>query len=159
MLSSTTLYLSFVYGVLYLVGRHPISHADKKLFEAFPAVFGQIHGMNALQIGLAFLGFFMGCVVGALFQIFVENKRLVKVMRANDGHIQPEQRLRLTMYAAPLLVVSLFWFAWTSFDFVSPFSPIFAAALFGTANFFVFVRTKEHRLHAYSTVQSDGFPG
>jgi MFS family permease len=48
MLMAVTLYMSFVYGVVYL------------LFEAFPFVFQQNHGFNAGENGLAFLAFFLG---------------------------------------------------------------------------------------------------
>ena len=51
---ATTLYMSFVYGVVYL------------LFEAYPFVFIENHGFNTGEEGLAFLGFFGGgfaCVI------------------------------------------------------------------------------------------------
>ena len=48
MLLSVTLYMSFIYGVVYL------------LFEAFPFVFEKNHGFNTGEEGLAFLGFFFG---------------------------------------------------------------------------------------------------
>ncbi len=48
MLLAVTVYMSFVYGVVYL------------LFEAFPFVFIYNHGFNTGEEGLAFLGFFAG---------------------------------------------------------------------------------------------------
>jgi hypothetical protein len=54
MLLAVTLYMSFVYGVVYL------------LFEAYPFVFERNHGFNSGENGLAFLGFFSGgaiCVI------------------------------------------------------------------------------------------------
>jgi hypothetical protein len=54
MLLSVTVYMSFVYGVVYL------------LFEAYPFVFIENHGFNSGENGLAFLGFFSG---GALMVI------------------------------------------------------------------------------------------
>lgn len=54
MLLAVTLYMSFVYGVVYL------------LFEAYPFVFVYNHGFNTGENGLAFLGFFTGgllCVI------------------------------------------------------------------------------------------------
>ena len=54
MLLSVTLYMSFIYGVVYL------------LFEAFPFVFEKNHGFNAGEEGLAFLGFFSGGCLGVL---------------------------------------------------------------------------------------------
>ena len=51
MLMAVTLYMSFVYGIVYL------------LFEAYPFVFENNHGFNAGEEGLAFLGFFSGGVL------------------------------------------------------------------------------------------------
>ena len=48
MLMAVTVYMSFVYGVVYL------------LFEAYPFVFERNHGFNSGENGLAFLGFFGG---------------------------------------------------------------------------------------------------
>ena len=59
MLLAVTLYMSFVYGVVYL------------LFEAYPYVFIKNHGFNTGENGLAFLGFFGGgfsCVI--LYVVF-----------------------------------------------------------------------------------------
>lgn len=142
MLVSSTLFLSFVYGTLYL------------LFEAFPVVFGEIHGLNTLQTGLCFLGFFVGCVIGTIFQIFVENKRYQKQMaRSETGRLPPEQRLFLCMISAPILVISLFWFAWTSYPHVSLWSPLVASSLFGVGMYFNFVRDE------LTPVEFDGIPG
>lgn len=128
MLQAITMYMSFVYGVLYL------------FFEAFPVVFGA-HGLNNLQTGLTFLGFLLGCIIGGLFYIFVENPRYVKLMRANpQGAPPPEERLMVCMYGAPILVISLFWFGWTSYPWISIWSPIAAACFYGIAMFFVYVR-------------------
>jgi hypothetical protein len=53
MLLSVTIYMSFVYGVVYL------------LFEAYPFVFIKNHGFNTGEEGLCFLGFFFGGVLAA----------------------------------------------------------------------------------------------
>ncbi|WFD35116.1 hypothetical protein MCUN1_001965 [Malassezia cuniculi] len=140
MLVSSTLFLSFVYGTLYL------------LFEAFPIVFGELHGLNALQIGLCFLGFFVGCVIGTIYQVFVENKRYQREMaRSESGLLPPEQRLYLCMISAPILVISLFWFAWTSYPHVSMWSPLVASMLFGLGVYFNFLSLMAFMADAYRT--------
>lgn len=141
MLVSSTLFLSFVYGTLYL------------LFEAFPIVFGELHKLNPLQTGLCFLGFFVGCTVGTLYQIFGENKRYQKEMaRSETGRLPPEQRLFLCMISAPILVISLFWFAWTSYSFVSFWSPLVATALFGVGVYFNFLSLMAFLADAYRSL-------
>ncbi|KIR41788.1 polyamine transporter 1 [Cryptococcus deuterogattii 99/473] len=59
MLLAVTLYMSFVYGLVYL------------LFEAYPFVFERNHGFNAGEEGLAFLGFFSGGCICVLFWLFL----------------------------------------------------------------------------------------
>jgi hypothetical protein len=54
MLQAITLYMSFVYGLVYL------------LFEAYPFVFVINHGFNAGENGLTFLGFFGGGALAVL---------------------------------------------------------------------------------------------
>jgi len=127
MLQAITIYMSFVYGVLYL------------FFEAFPIVFGLYH-FNQVQIGLTFLGFLLGCYLAGGFYIFCENVRYVKAMKASpNGILPPEERLRVSLFGAPLLTISLFWFAWSSYEFVSYWSAVGAAVIYGMAMFFIFV--------------------
>lgn len=57
MLLAVTLYMSFVYGVVYL------------LFEAFPFVFIVNHGFNTGEEGLAFLGFFAGGLTSVVLYV------------------------------------------------------------------------------------------
>ena len=121
------------------------SSSNQQLFDAYPVVFGQLHGRNPVQIGLCFMGFFVGAFMGALFQIFVQNPRYQRIQKEYDGQpVPPEERLVLTMYGGPLLVISLFWFAWTSWPSVSLWSPLVAGGFFGMANYFIFVRTWLH---------------
>lgn len=127
MLQAITMYISFIYGLLYL------------FFEAYPIVFMNLHGLNALQCGLTFQGFLAGCISAGAFYALVENKRYVTKMRASPtGNLAPEERLRPAIYGAPILVICLFWFAWTSYEGVSIWSPIVAGSLFGISMFFVF---------------------
>lgn len=127
MLLVTTIYISFVYGTLYL------------LFVAYPYVFRR-HGLGPGPIGLTFLGFFVGCVMAGLYCIVVDQPQYVRGMEKNGGKpLAPEVRLRPCMLGAVLLTVSLFWFAWTSYDWISFWSPLVAGGLFGAGLFFIFM--------------------
>ena len=57
MLLAVTLYMSFVYGLVYL------------LFEAYPFVFIINHGFNTGEEGLAFLGFFLGGLTSVILYV------------------------------------------------------------------------------------------
>lgn len=128
MLIAVTLYISFVYGTLYL------------LFVAYPIVFGELHGMRPGSIGLTFLGYFCGTVLSALWVIFYDNKRYIRKIAANGGKPpSPEARLHMVTIGAPLLVISLFWFAWTSWPSVSYWSPLVAGGVYGMAQYLIFL--------------------
>lgn len=128
MLVAVTVYISFVYGVLYL------------LFVAYPIVFVKEHNMMPSRAGLTFLGFFTGCVIAGLYCVLVDNTMYNKDTERHGGkHLPPEKRLRVSLVGAPILFISLTWFAWTSYSWISIWSPLVAGGLFGTAMFFLFL--------------------
>ena len=133
MLIVITLYISFVYGVLYL------------LFEAYPEVFIKIHRMNPGDTSLTFLGYFGGSLTGALIYAFFINPRYGRELREKQKEnpkviaLAPEKRLSPAMIGGPTLVVSLFWFAWTSYDDVTIWAPLFAGAFIGLSFLFIFL--------------------
>ena len=128
MLLATTIYISFVYGTLYL------------LFVAYPYVFELGHRLPPGSTGLTFLGFFVGCLLSGLYCITVDQQMYVKGMAKNGGKpLAPEVRLRPCMLGSVLLTVSLFWFAWTSYDWISFWSPLVAGGMFGSGLFFIFL--------------------
>jgi len=59
MLLAVTLYMSFVYGVVYL------------LFEAYPFVFTAERGFNTGEEGLIFLGFFLGGFLSVVLFVLI----------------------------------------------------------------------------------------
>lgn len=97
-----SLYVAFVYGVLYL------------LFTAFPIVFVGIYNFNPGESGLAFLG--VG--VGASFAILVVNRLFdglyVKTRDPETGRLIPEMRLPSTFVGGPVFALSMFWFGWSA---------------------------------------------
>lgn len=126
MLLGVTLYISFVYGVLYL------------FFDAYPVVFTEVHHLKPVEIGLTFLPLFIGCLLGSTYFILIENKIYLKKLQQSPTYTVPaEFRLRLTMASGPILTISLFWFAWTVFPNVSVWSPIVAGGLYGLGIFFI----------------------
>ena len=98
MLAVITLYMSLVYGVVYL------------LFEAIPIVFEGRHGLNPLESGLVFLALLTGGSLGVLGYVTYFNRQYMKVHHAIKPHmVPPEERLKPLMYAAPALAISFFW--------------------------------------------------
>lgn len=142
MLIAVTLYISFVYGTLYL------------LFDAYPVVFMEPeprgHGMKPGSVGLVFLGYFVGSLVGAAYAILVDNRHYIKKLNENGGKPPaPEIRLCMAMFGAPLLVISLFWFAWTSYPSISFWSPLVAGGMFGCAMYTIFLGLMVYMTEVY----------
>ena len=127
MLILVTIYMSFVYGTLYL------------FFVAYPIVFELMHGLSSGAEGLMFLGFSVGSFIGAIYCIFVDQRMYENKRQRHGSDLAPEVRLYTCMIAAPLLTISLFWFAWTSYPSISFWSPLVAGGMFGTATLFIFL--------------------
>lgn len=103
MLLAITIYISFVYGVLYL------------LFEAIPIEFETPkpvgHGFNLLISGLMFLPLFIGGAIGVAGYVLIENPRYVRLMKASPtGTVAPEQRLVVGIIGGATFFISFFWY-------------------------------------------------
>ncbi|KAI9461803.1 MFS general substrate transporter [Boletus coccyginus] len=113
MLFVLTIYMSFVYGCIYL------------LFEAYPVVYSEGHSLKPGPSGLVYLplpiGGFLAVVV---YVLFVNTDYSRKVEEYAPEPVPPEDRLRVVMVASPLLTASFFWFAWTSFPSISIWAPL-----------------------------------
>lgn len=99
-------YNGFIFGVVFLFN------------EAFPLVFGESHGFNTGEVGLAFIGICLGSVIGV--SIYPLQERYYhKAVAANDGKSIPEARMWMARAGSVMLPISLFWFAWTSYSSVN----------------------------------------
>lgn len=141
MLLVMTIYLSFVYGVVYL------------LFEAFPIVFEQGHGFNAGIGGLMFLPFFLGgCAAVVLYVLYFNPqyaKTADKLKAEGIGRVPPEERLYPIMLAGPCLTIAFFWFGWTSYPSINYWSPLMAGSLIGFGVLFCFLGVFNYLIDVY----------
>ncbi|GAA5924642.1 hypothetical protein JCM3775_005432 [Rhodotorula graminis] len=139
MLAVITLYMSLVYGVVYL------------LFEAIPIVFEGRHGLNPLESGLVFLALLTGGSLGVLGYVTYFNRQYMKIHHAIKPHmVPPEERLKPLMYAAPALAISFFWFGWTgAYSHISIWSPILAVVLLGACVLYVFLTGFNYIIDCY----------
>lgn len=118
-LTGITLYMSFLYGILYLN------------FVAYPIIFELGHGMNAGISGLMFLPLFLGSIAAACFSIFYINPRYISKSAAWPPYkAPPELRLESALPGAVILPISMFWLAWTSYDVRSSSSSAFLDRVF-----------------------------
>lgn len=96
-----TLYLSYVYGILYL------------FFTAYPISFQEERGWNQGVGALPFLGILIGILLGSLTIVYMTKTRFARKFKKH-GKVIPEERLVPMMYGAIIFPIGLFWFAWTS---------------------------------------------
>jgi multidrug resistance protein len=102
-LISLSLYMAFVYGVLFID------------FTAYPIVFQKTRGWSLSISGLSFLGIGLGMVLAAALSPLVNRIYAYYVRKLGEpGSIQPEARLPHLIIAAWLLPLGLFWFGWTA---------------------------------------------
>jgi len=118
-------------GVLYL------------FFGAFPLVFGKGHGFTLSQVGLTFLGIFVGMILGISSdplwrRNYARLNKNYERQTGQPGASEPEFRLPPTIVGAWIVPISLFGFAWTTYPSVHWIVPIIFSTLFGLGNIFVF---------------------
>ncbi|KDQ11581.1 hypothetical protein BOTBODRAFT_35248 [Botryobasidium botryosum FD-172 SS1] len=141
MLIAVTLYMSFVYGCVYL------------LFEAYPIVFTIGHNFNTGASGLMFLPLFLGGVVGVLAALFYFNPRYQRQMvQYSPLPVPPERRLEMAYIGGPMIVIAFFWFGWTSYSNISFWAPMMSGGLLGTGVIFIFLALFNYIIDAYLMV-------
>ncbi|KAI9718792.1 MAG: hypothetical protein M1812_003966 [Candelaria pacifica] len=118
------IFSAILLGVLYL------------FFGAFELVFVNNHGFSLHQVGLTFLGLFVGMLAGIstdpLFHRYYE--KLVRRREEDGGEpggAEPEYRLPPAIVGAVLVPIGLFCFGWTTYSSVHWIVPIIGSAVFG----------------------------
>ncbi|KAL5359761.1 major facilitator superfamily domain-containing protein [Aspergillus floccosus] len=132
------LYISLIYGILYI------------WFEAFPIVFGEIHGFNEGQTGLAFLGILVATIGIVIPAYFWWKYKYQSRLFDENGNIPPEAQLPPACVGCFALPISLFWFGWTG-NFVSVhwIVPIIASMFFAVGGCLIFNCIFCYQAHAY----------
>jgi DHA1 family multidrug resistance protein-like MFS transporter len=95
-----TIYLSFVYGLLYI------------FLTAYPLVFQGVHGFNPGVGGLPLFGIGLGMILAGVASALVQPAWRRKY-RANNGKVVPEWRMPLNIVGGVVFTIGLFWFGWT----------------------------------------------
>lgn len=122
MLIAITLYMSFIFGCLYL------------LFDAYPIVFGEVYGLNAGLTGLTYLPIAIGGILAILLNVLFWNPRYERLVdKFAPEPVPPEYRLEMAIWAAIPYAMAFFWFGWTSFRHVSLWAPVSQGIIMGCA--------------------------
>ncbi|PGH00823.1 hypothetical protein GX51_05600 [Blastomyces parvus] len=125
------IFSAILLGILYL------------FFGAFHLVFSTLHGFTLSQIGLSFIGLFVGMVFAIMSDPFwrrnyarLVHKREMKVGKL--GEYEPEWRLPPAIAGAPMVSIGIFIFAWTIYRDVHWIAPIIGSAVFGMGTILVY---------------------
>ncbi|TCD68281.1 hypothetical protein EIP91_011247 [Steccherinum ochraceum] len=138
MLIAITLYMSFIYGCIYL------------LFEAYPIVFTIGHHMSAGITGLMFLPIFLGACLGVLGYMIIWNPRYEALIpKYAPFPVPPEARLEQALWAGPIFAISFFWFGWTSYPTISYWAPMLAGLAIGFSITWIFLSLFNYIIDAY----------
>ncbi|KIM73832.1 hypothetical protein PILCRDRAFT_828732 [Piloderma croceum F 1598] len=132
-----TLYLSFIYGILYA------------LFEAVPLVYIGKRGWGLGPDGVAFIAVGLGsCLAAALnFRFSV---RFASLMEKWKGFPPPEERLYGAMVAGPCLVIGVLLFGWTGqYPNIHWLAPAFGLVLVGISVGLIFVSLMAYLVDVY----------
>lgn len=122
-----TLYISFVYGFLYL------------LFSAYPYSFVKERGYSEAVGALPFIAIFIG-ILGAAAYISHYTMTTIKTSFEKHGNIIPEERLLPSIWGSILLVIGCFWFAWTSFPSITPWPQIVSGIPIGAGIYLIYLQ-------------------
>ncbi|RFU29946.1 hypothetical protein B7463_g6396, partial [Scytalidium lignicola] len=142
MCTNLCLFSAILLGILYL------------FFGAFPLVFQTNHGFTLSQVGLSFLGMFVGMLAAAATDPFWHRNyvRLIKQREeatGEKGGSEPEYRLPPAIAGAVLVPIGLFMFAWTTYPSVHWIVPIVGSAIFGMGTILVFTGIFTFLVDAY----------
>ncbi|EME38931.1 hypothetical protein DOTSEDRAFT_75587 [Dothistroma septosporum NZE10] len=134
-----SLYIFYVYGVLYLV------------LASFPTVWTQVYnetnkgiaGLNYISLGL---GFFIGTQIAAKFA-----DKIYKNLKAkNNGIGRSEFRVPLMFPGAVMVPVGLFIYGWTAQYHTHWIGPNIGTAIFAAGNQLVFQNCQTYLVDSYT---------
>jgi DHA1 family multidrug resistance protein-like MFS transporter len=137
LLLAVTLYLSFIYGLLYC------------FLTAYPIVFQGVHHMSPGIGGLPFFGMIVGlCMAGSY--VILMNPSYNRKLEANNGIPIPEWRLPPVIVGGVLFAGGLFWFGWTGFTKNIPWIiPTLSGLFTGFGLLIVFIQLFNYLIDTY----------
>lgn len=131
-----TAYMSFLYGVLYL------------LFVAYPFSFRNERGWSLGVSSLPFAAFIVGITVGAATMAYSTRTNFTRAFK-KYGKVIPEERLPPVIINAIALPIGLFWFAWTSDPDITWVPQVIASGVLGMSMLVTFWQCINYVIDCY----------
>ncbi|KAF7180246.1 hypothetical protein CNMCM7691_009413 [Aspergillus felis] len=135
---AVTLYLSFIYGLLYC------------FLTAYGLVYQGVYHMNPGVGGLPLFGMVVGLFIGGGYIIFFASRSYNKKLQENAGVPVPEWRLPPVIAGGALFAAGIFWFGWTGFTADVPWIVSTLSGLFtGFGLLIVFIQLFNYLIDTY----------
>ncbi|KAJ5794307.1 hypothetical protein N7457_000906 [Penicillium paradoxum] len=130
-------YMSFVYGLLYL------------FFTTISSVFTGQYGFSYGLSGLAYLGIGLGFILGLAIMAFTNDRMVMAATAKNGGKFEPEMRLPMMIIFACILPISFFWYGWSAEKHVFWIVPIIGMLPFGVGMMGVYMPIQTYVIDCY----------
>lgn len=139
---ATSIYVGVVYGYQYL------------MFATFTEVFEEQYGFSTKSVGLTYLGFGVGSLLG-LFAIGTVSDRILKAKskptpESPSGTMKPEYRLPPLVVGAYFIPAGLFMYGWSAQYKTHWIVPIIGTALIGIGSISVFMCIVSYLVDAFT---------
>lgn len=133
-----TVYVSFVYGVLYLC------------LTAYPIIFAEGYKWTGGVVYLPYIAIVLGEVLGALWVLYCE-KDYIRQVKANDGMPVPEARLVAMLPAAVIFPTGLLWLCISGYYYerVHWMAPTASGVFIGFGIFAIFLPSINYIVDSY----------
>ncbi|KAF4587640.1 major facilitator superfamily [Ophiocordyceps camponoti-floridani] len=142
-----TLYMSFLYGLLYL------------FLTAYNIVFVGIHHFSLGEAGLTFFGMIIGVLIAGIV-VFAQQPWYQRKLKANNGVPVPEWRLPSVMAGGICFVIGIFWFGWTGYKASIPWIAPAASGIFtGFGLMSIFLQSINYIVDAYLMFAASALAG
>jgi multidrug resistance protein len=132
-----SLYMSVVYGLLYL------------LFTTVASVFLETYHWAPEICGLVFISLGIGFSVGLAAVAKISDPTLVRMTKANGGISEPEMRLPACIVFACFIPISFFWYGWTADKAVHWIVPVLGLVPFGIGMMGIFLPVQAYLIDAF----------
>ncbi|KAF9461064.1 major facilitator superfamily domain-containing protein [Collybia nuda] len=139
---SFSLWVGFAWGVTFC------------MISSIPGVFRDLHGFNTGQVGTTYLTIIIGSLIG-----FVTNMYQETLYQKHFKKRGPEARLHTSCFAAILLPIGMFIYAWSSFSHVHWIVQMLGITIYMWGTFIIYLGVFSYLADCYGPYASSGLAG
>lgn len=146
-LLAMTSFMALVYAIIYLT------------FFAFPYSFTVVRGWEIGVSSLPFLALLIGYLLGFVLSVLESRLRFQRLLQKSSGEVAPEERIPPMIFGSVIVVIGLFWFAWTSSPSISWVPQVIAGVPIGCGIFMVFMPGQVYLMDIYQSNAASALAG